>query len=103
MGARGGAASSGPRGPQLTTYMRKLLTDSNTGDLNRRGKEFVDKILRFAEDGTPRIITEILNRLEGKVPDRVVATVDYGPLTELTDEELNEIANGHEDDEPEPE
>lgn len=83
--------------------MRKLLTDPKTGELNDRGKEFVDKIISFAEEGTPRIITEILNRLEGKVPDKVVATVDYGPLTEMTDEELNEIANGHDDNDDETE
>ncbi len=95
LGRKGGLASRGHRGPDLISYMRKLLTDAKTGDLNERGQEFVDRIISHAENGQPRIITEILNRLCGKVPDRVIATVDHGVLAEIPDDELAVLANGH--------
>ncbi len=98
LGRKGGLAGRGPRGPLLSTYMRELLTERKTGDLNERGKEFVEKIIATAEGGQPRIITELLNRLEGKVPDKIEAVIDHGVLAEIPDDELESLANGQDED-----
>jgi hypothetical protein len=65
-----------PCGPSLTTRLRDLLEgDRVRGKRLKDGKQAVDRlaeaILDGAIDGDPRLIQQLWDRLEGKVPLRI--------------------------------
>lgn len=71
-GQSGNPAGQRP-GPSLTTRLKLLLTepvDPNDREGVTRGERLMELAIKAAEDGDYRFFKEILDRVEGKVPDQ---------------------------------
>jgi len=68
------------KGPQLITRLRRKLMEpvvnkDGTPKGNRHADEVIDALVAVAERGDIRAISLLLERMHGKVPDRVIADV----------------------------
>ena len=95
------AAGRKGRGPRLTTYLRGLLVDAKKkGELTEMGELLMERVLMLAIAGDVTLMKEVLNRIDGKVPDRLetqkVQTFDH-----MSDEEIEQMINKKEPDAPE--
>jgi len=72
------------RGESVTSRIRKLLQE-NGGE---RARQVANIIVTLAEQGDVPMIKELLNRTEGKVPERI-AGHDGGPILQRVVKEVN--------------
>lgn len=101
MPGQSGNPSGGPKGRSLTARLRALL---EKGEINGKpipgGKQVADLVveglLKGAIKGDVRHQTEVWNRVEGKVPDRLVADVtNHDPERDRSDVAELLVALGH--------
>lgn len=91
-----------PRGSlSLLTILRHKLSE---GD-GERAKEIVEALLEKAKAGDAKLLIELLNRIDGKVPDKQIITGDMGApvaIANMTSEQLRELVEagqkGEDDD-----
>ena len=73
----------------LISQLRKILAEQDSEGITR-GQKVMNAMVGAAQRGDIRHIKEILDRIEGKVPERLVASLN-GPLAGLSDDELAQI------------
>lgn len=95
--------SGRPKGSlSLTAALRKLLSQKGKTK-KEKYKELMDKLYEQASEGSPKLMQLIFDRIDGKVPDRVITT-DTGPLSDIDEDKLDKIINaGKPDDQNEEE
>lgn len=62
----------------LTSILKDLLAEPYNGDGKTRGDRLMEIACKMAESGNYNFFREIMERIEGKVPDRVQATLSAG-------------------------
>jgi hypothetical protein len=55
------------------------------------GQKLIEAAVTHAAKGDNKFFQEIINRIDGKVPDRIVGAFNHGLLDQLEDEDLKAI------------
>lgn len=97
-GQSGNPGGRGKGSVSLMTLMRRAVNSPYTGDDAKPGQTKADKMMENAVDlaakGSHKHLITLLERLLGKVPDRV--HVDNNPLSSLSDEDLQKLLDAEE-------
>jgi hypothetical protein len=69
-----------PKGDSLTSIVREVLAEQIDSAADRkRLRKVAEAIVTAAESGNPKVIQQLWDRVDGKVPDRI-AGHDGGPI-----------------------
>jgi hypothetical protein len=83
--------ANGNRKVSLTTELRKILEEPECeGSTITNAQLLMQRLLEVANDGDVRAIVEVMNRIDGKVPDRLHHAPDA--MSQFTDDQLRELA-----------
>ncbi len=79
-----------PKGAlSLTAILREKLQEVPEGEKRTRAEMLIDTLIDSAiERGDHKMLKECLDRIEGKVPDRLIAAVGSGELQGMSEELL---------------
>ena len=83
-----------PKGSGLTDQLKKILREKDPSDPKGEvtvAQRLIEAAVLHAKDGDLKFFQEIFNRVEGKVPDRIVGAFNHGIMDELEDSDLQEI------------
>jgi len=68
-----GNPKGGKRGPHLTTLLREALSQPDE-DYGTKAEKLIAVAMKYAQKGDFRFFKEIMERIEGKVPDQTDIT-----------------------------
>lgn len=73
----------------LTGILRKLLEGkSKKKNCETVGEEIMKELLKHAKKGSPKLMQLIMNRIDGKLLDKVLQIDAYTPLKQATEEDI---------------
>lgn len=81
-----------PKGTSITAILNRKLEELGD-DGKSRAEKIAEVIVREAESGDYKFVDMLLQRTEGKIPDKVVSLTP-ADVKEMSDEELESVVAG---------
>lgn len=74
----------------LTALLKEVLLEVDSAKRKTKAERLIRKAVDLAQEGDFRYFQEIMNRMEGKVPEKILQA-NVSPLADYTDEELHAL------------
>jgi len=89
---KSGNPAGRPRGRSITDKLQKILDEADPANPHMSVQErLIRETIKYASRGDARFMTEVFNRTEGKVPDRILGSIGLGPLDGMDLKKLKKI------------